>query len=405
MSNETWPTIRKRVRKVNGQTYTYWVVDAGTAESKGRFQNFTSLKKAEREAARLRIERKKLGADAIRLRDPQKREAVEALRHLEDRGTLVEAAQFFVSHTTLGGGMRRVEDVFKEYLDSKQKANKRPLSIRDARQKLQRFVAVFGKVFLHEVTVHDIEGWLDSLNATPVTREAYMRNVRAFFEFGVRREYVKVNVARKVEKATLDDHIPSMMPAKGVETLLRKAETETPRLVPYLALAFFAGLRPTSEIGEMTWDNIDLEGRVIRVIPSVAKTRRQRFVDISDNLAAWLESYRNEGKIHSSRNEFDRVRKLAGVAWDNDIARHTFGSCYLAKHQDIQKTCLQMGHTSPDMLFTHYRGLCKKEDAEAFWKIMPQKPAQSEAGKSESSTREVVTRTGAHRTVVLQKDA
>jgi len=70
------------------------------------------------------------------------------------------------------------------------------------------------------------------------------------------------------------------MPVKDVERLLRLVEEETPLMVPYFALAFFAGLRPTSEIGEMTWDNIDLEERIIRVVPSVAKTRRQRFVDI-----------------------------------------------------------------------------------------------------------------------------
>jgi len=373
MNNQTWPKIRERQKKVNGRIYKYWLVDPGVIDGKRCFRNFTSRRQAEKEATKLRIERNKMGTDAINLTDDQKRQTVEGIKKLGERASITEAVEFYMNHTAPDGGARSVEDTFAEYLESKLKANQRPLTIRDARQKLQRFVAVFGKFLMHEVTVHDIEKWIDSLGFSPVTREGHLRQLRAFFEFGVRREHLKVNPARKIEKAKLDDKIPVIMPVKDVEKLLRLVEEEKPLMVPYFALAFFAGLRPTSEIGEMTWDNIDLEERIIRVVPSVAKTRRQRFVDISDNLLTWLQAYKSSGKMYFSRNEFDRVRKLAKVEWGMDIARHTFGSCYLAKHEDIQKTCLQMGHTRPDMLFTHYRGLCKKTDAEAFWHIRPER--------------------------------
>ncbi|MFA5177320.1 MAG: tyrosine-type recombinase/integrase [Kiritimatiellia bacterium] len=373
MTNAIWPKIRERQKKVNGKLYTYWIVDPGVIDGKRCFRNFTSLKQAEKEATKLRIERNKIGADAVKLTDDQKRQAVEGIKKLGERASITEAVAFYMNHTAPDGGAQSVEDTFAEYLESKLKANQRPLTIRDARQKLQRFVAVFGKSLMHEVTVHDIETWIDDLGFSPVTREGHLRQLRAFFEFGVRREHLKVNPARKIEKAKLDDKIPVIMPVKDVERLLRTAEEEAPLMVPYFALAFFAGLRPTSEIGEMTWDNIDFEERLIRVVPSVAKTRRQRFVDVSDNLLAWLQAYKSNGKMYFSRNEFDRVRKLAKVKWGMDIARHTFGSCYLAKHEDIQKTCLQMGHTRPDMLFTHYRGLCKKTEAEVFWRIQPER--------------------------------
>ncbi len=44
--------------------------------------------------------------------------------------------------------------------------------------------------------------------------------------------------------------------------------------------------------------------------------------------------------------------------------RHTFGSMYLAMHEDGAKTALQMGHTSQAVLFfEHYRNLVTREDA------------------------------------------
>jgi len=371
-TQEIWPRIRKRKTKVKGHNYSYWVLDGGVIDGHRVLRNFKTKKAALFEAQKLRIERNKIGTDALRLNEKQKKEAVLAYQKLNGRATLVDAVETFLQHSPQDGVKRSVKEVFEECLESKRKANRRPLTIRDARQKIQRFVSRYGKSLIHEITVYDIEKWLDDSNFSPVTRECYLRQLRAFFEFGVRREYLKVNPARKIEKAKLDDKIPMIMPVNDVEKLLRMAEEESPLMVPYFALAFFAGLRPTSEIGEMTWDNIDLEERIIRVVPSVAKTRRQRFVDISDNLLAWLQAYKTNGKMYFSRNEFDRVRKLAKIEWGMDIARHTFGSYYLAKHEDIQKTCLQMGHTRPDVLFTHYRGLCKKAEAETFWNILPE---------------------------------
>ena len=51
--------------------------------------------------------------------------------------------------------------------------------------------------------------------------------------------------------------------------------------------------------------------------------------------------------------------------------RHSFGSYYLALHEDAPRTALQMGHTRTDVLFNHYRDLVSREDAAAFWSIVP----------------------------------
>lgn len=50
--------------------------------------------------------------------------------------------------------------------------------------------------------------------------------------------------------------------------------------------------------------------------------------------------------------------------------RHGFATHYLATHT-IDETCKQLGHSNPNMLYDHYRGMAKPRDAEAFWDIVP----------------------------------
>jgi len=104
----------------------------------------------------------------------------------------------------------------------------------------------------------------------------------------------------------------------------------------------------------------------------VAKKRRQRLVDISDNLVEWLAPYAKEsGPMEFGRYDYDKVRREAAVEWSNDIMRHTYGSYHLTRFEDAAKTSLQMGHTRTDVLFNHYRDLVTREDAETFWGITP----------------------------------
>jgi integrase len=371
LNQPTWPKIRKRKTKVKQHTYHYWVVDCGVVDGKRITYTYKSKADAELMAQKKRIERNKIGADALRLNEDQKKEAVLAYHKLNGRATLVDAVETYLQHSPQDGVKRSVKEVFDEYLESKRKANRRPLTIRDARQKIQRFVAVYGKSLIHEITVHNIEKWIDDLSLTPVSRECYMRNLRAYFQYAVKREYIRTNPGSKIEKTHLDNKSPKVMPVDDVKKLFGVAEQSAPEFIPYLALSFFAGLRP-AETQEITWDNIDLEGRIIRVIPTVAKTRRQRFVDVSENLFQWLTRYRSVDKIYYSRMAFIKVRQLAGITWSPDIARHSFGSYHLAHHENVQKTCLQMGHTMPDVLFNHYRGLVRREDAAQYWLIAPQ---------------------------------
>ena len=142
-------------------------------------------------------------------------------------------------------------------------------------------------------------------------------------------------------------------------------------MVPYFALCLFAGLRP-SEANNFSLDQIDFKSKLIAVRPAVAKKRRQRFVDMSDNLVEWLTPYKSMA-AYFSRKGLELVRENAKVNWAPDILRHTYASYHIAMYEDATKTAHQMGHLRPDVLFNHYRNLVLPKDAKKFWAIRPAK--------------------------------
>lgn len=129
----------------------------------------------------------------------------------------------------------------------------------------------------------------------------------------------------------------------------------------------------------LTWDDVDLQSRTITVRSETSKMRSSRPVDISDNLLLWLTKYRKpNGYVASPPPTLKRHRRnimaaLGMKAWPPDVTRHSFASYYLAEHENIAKTQVQMGHTTvdADVLFTRYRKLVSKQKAKAFWAIRP----------------------------------
>ena len=132
----------------------------------------------------------------------------------------------------------------------------------------------------------------------------------------------------------------------------------------------------------MTQANISYADREIELKGRQTKTRLRRFVDISDNCLAWFKlggkmplpnlNHRWHALIAEAKKEmgFDR--------WPHDCLRHSFCSYYLAAHENAAKTAMQAGHTE-SILFKHYRKLVKKEQAEKFWNIYPDKTLKAAA--------------------------
>jgi integrase len=174
-------------------------------------------------------------------------------------------------------------------------------------------------------------------------------------------------------KPKLIDKAPEIFAVDELRSLLEAATRTVPDVVPMLAIGAFAGLRD-AEIKRLDWSEIDLARGHIEVTARKAKSARRRIVPIQPNLAGWLRPYTGSGPVVPSdpRRKLDRVREAAGLArWPNNGLRHSFASYRLAAIHDAPRVAVELGHTSPQMLYSTYRELVLPEEAERYWKIAP----------------------------------
>ena len=219
-----------------------------------------------------------------------------------------------------------------------------------------------------------------------------MRNLRAAFNFGIKREWLSTNPVEKIEFASVQQKEVVTLTPNEVAALMLAAERHD--LIPYHALGLFAGIRPM-ELQRLEWKDVDMIEGHIEVRPEVVKptTRkgvtvgRRRIIDMEPNLRAWLKAFvanggSTEGKIVDTKDLRDRLRAVRAEArlekWHQDVMRHCYASYWLAEHGDINQLTMFMGHSSTAMLWKHYHRASKRKDADAFWKI---EPAPTTGGK------------------------
>src|SRR5262249_15126548 len=73
-----------------------------------------------------------------------------------------------------------------------------------------------------------------------------------------------------------------------------------------------------------------------------------------------------------ARGKLARVREAAKLArWPTNGLRHSFASYRLAAIHDAPRVAAELGHTSPQMLYSTDRELVLPQEAERYWKIEP----------------------------------
>jgi integrase len=150
----------------------------------------------------------------------------------------------------------------------------------------------------------------------------------------------------------------------------------------------------TSEIERLTWEDIDLAGRMIKIGASKSKTASRRIVPIHDNLAAWLSTYaERRGKIWTgdSITFTNRERQTAAatvveadpeknikeqkpVKWQRNGLRHSYASYRFAITNDAGRVAGELGN-SASVIHRHYRELVKLADAQRWFAVKPEGPA------------------------------
>lgn len=292
------------------------------------------------------------------------RDALEAMRILPDGVSLRDAAQFYADNHV--DATLTVLEAIEGFLSDKAAAGLRPRSISTLRFRMHAIAEGLGDRPLIEVSTEHLEEWLSKYHGE--SRKNYRKELSGLFAWSMRRGFAKRNPAQAITVPRSDAKLPEFLTPEQMQALLWAAERDNPKLIPFIVLGGYAGLR-RAELERL--DSSCVRGHIL-VSASAAKVREQRFVTILPALEKWLKAYPPSGPITSPnlRREMERVIDAAGIRpWPNNALRHSFATYHLALYQDAGKTAHELGHTSPDLLYRHYRGLAKMSDSEAYFGI------------------------------------
>ena len=394
--------VRVKEWKVNNQTR--WVVD-GRVDGKRKRLQFDTKKQAE---TWLKAEKKDINSSAwwSDLSHSVRADIINAFTRAKDDGfNLVSAVEHysvlgrdktFLKKCTLGEaiGDFSVDRRFKKhrnggatpsgFLAAKLRKGCTQRSLFSLRSVTHNFRDYLGAdTQVANITPEMIESWLDAGGVKEdgswenSTKEGYNRQIKNLFNWMIKRDYVKENPASKIEDIILGEYEPQILSVDQVVRFLEITRQENSALLSPAALNLFCGIRP-SEVRRMTQANISIADKEVELKGRQTKTRRKRYVEMSDNCIAWMK-LGAELPIVNQNHQWDTLMvkvkaELGYDKWPHDCLRHSFCSYYLAHHENAAKTALQAGHTE-SILFRHYRKLVKKEQAEKFWNIFPEKLA------------------------------
>jgi integrase len=401
-----------RIRLLKSKAGKRYQVDLGRSTGKHVRLTFPTLKQARNCAFDKSNVAKNHGVKILAFSNKQRNDAVAALKALEPFGVnLKHAADFYIKHNQVIDHTNGTEQLLTQYLEHQEQrvANKeiRERSYSECISHLTIFKSTMGHLVINTITASDIDKWLDTQKFKPTSRDNHRRYISGFFNWCLEQETVDANPVLRTRKIKKASHTPEIYSAEdaasimkasiafvsappidknGKMTRIRKVKLDgqmiVPNkntLIPYMALAFFAGIRP-NEITRLKWKDIDLALREIHVNADASKTSMARIVHISSNLKKWLAQHKGDNSalvfpysetvLRSWRRAIFKDLDVKNI---QDGARHTFATYYLALNS-MDDTIQELGHTDTKMLFKHYRGLAKnrKAQAKAYFDIEPE---------------------------------
>jgi len=359
-----------KVVRYRGHPQFNWTIAGYYVDGKRVRKFFKTKDEAQRFVHGLEITTANLGTRAT-LIDPRLHVmAVECSNILAPYGkTLADATGFYSKHLNAVQRSCTVNELIPFFVRSKQADGGGHLYLKDLRYRMKRFGEDFGNQIIATITNPQCSQWLKSIPYAPGSRNSFRRVLKLFFNYAATEGYCNENPMTKTTRARETDEPVEILTPKQLEDLLEKASAE---IVPFIAIGAFAGLR-TAERFRLDWSEIHLDRNFIEVSASKSKSARRRLVTIQPNLYAWLEpQQQKQGKVVPPGlwAMMEAACEAAKIdPWPHNGLRHSYASYHLAKFQDAAALALQMGHTTTDMLFDHYREVVTPQEAEKYWAI------------------------------------
>jgi integrase len=190
-------------------------------------------------------------------------EAAEGVKRSAPFGkTLADAVNYYVTYlnrsqfqTTVTEMCRIVRTEFKRRVECGSNTSRHKLTIEES---LKKFEAQFGYRQLSLLEGHEIKEWLAELPLAVKTKSKHFGNIQNAYGIIREKRIITENPLEGIKNFTRskkEEKPPSSLSREEALRLLQAAE---PKILPFIAIGLFAGLR-TSERDFLDWKDVHLE--------------------------------------------------------------------------------------------------------------------------------------------------
>jgi site-specific recombinase XerD len=346
---------------------------------------FRNKADAERYCSIARAELAALGAQANRLTDSLKLEALNCSEKLAPLGkSLTEAVEWFIREQKAREASVTVRQATEALLHRAKADGQATTHMRCISSVMGLFGRQYGETLVSDIGLNEVQRWLDAYRTkdgrplSPVGHNSYRRYLGLLFSFSVKRGWASANPLAGVRAKKVVAKVPRLLSPIDLRAILSACPDE---LKPVVAIQALCGLR-VAEAARLKWSDILLgeNGNFVRIGADTAKTSRRRLTPMPDGLAIYLKGVRkDEGHVYAAgKGSVDSLQKatvtfrrsLVGVAWHRNGLRASALSYRLALTRDAAATAFEMGNSAA-ILMRDYRELTTPNEAELWFNVTP----------------------------------
>ena len=183
--------------------------------------------------------------------------------------TIRDAVSYYRTHLDAEAHSVSLETAINELIENRRATGVSKKYCYDLGLHLGRLRDDFPQKSVAEITTADLDSWLAGLPFEATTRNTFRRDVRTLFAFCVTRGYCEHNPATNTRAAK---HVAEKIGILTADQTARLLEAADEKIVPFLAIGAFAGLR-NAELQKLDWSQIDLEAGLIEVAAKQSRPR------------------------------------------------------------------------------------------------------------------------------------
>ena len=221
------------------------------------------------------------------------------------------------------------------------------------------------------ITPQECAGYIDAAFDTPRQRQKARLVLSGVFGTAIKRGWCSENPVARVEVPRVVERRIDVLASREIENLLDAARRYRGGCcLAAVSMMLYAGIRP-HEVARLSWEQVDIGGRTISILPQHSKTGGARLVSIHAPLLRLLAGcVVRTGRICPTQwqRHWCELRRQAGFArWVPDVLRHTFASYHLRHFRSYSELQYETGHRDSSLLRTRYVNMSRLGDVAGFW--------------------------------------